>query len=44
MEERLTGNLYVGSGNKISIFDREKKIFTEKYENVGLKYDMGEIL
>jgi len=44
MEERLTGNFYVGSGNKISIFDREKKIFTEKYENMGLRYDMGEIL
>jgi len=44
MEDRLTANLYVGSGNKISIFDEEKKIFTEKYANVDLKYDMGEIL
>jgi signal transduction histidine kinase/ligand-binding sensor domain-containing protein/DNA-binding response OmpR family regulator len=43
LEDRLTGKLYVGSGNKILILDKEKKLLTENYNNVGLKYDLGEI-
>jgi len=43
IEDRLTGNLYVGSTNKISILDGEKKLLSENYNNVALKYDLGEI-
>jgi len=43
IEDQLTGNLYVGSGNKILILDREMKFLTENYNNLGLKYDLGEI-
>jgi len=43
IEDRLTRNLYVGSGNKILLFDREKRFLTENYNNVGLNYDLGEI-
>ena len=43
IEDRLTGNLYVGSGNKILILDRETKFLTEKFKNVGLVHDLGDI-
>lgn len=43
IEDRLTGNLFVGSGNKILLFDREKKSLTDYNKNVGLKHNFGEI-
>jgi signal transduction histidine kinase/ligand-binding sensor domain-containing protein/DNA-binding response OmpR family regulator len=43
LEDKLTGNLYVGCGNKILILDREKKFLKENYNNAGLKNDLGEI-
>jgi signal transduction histidine kinase/ligand-binding sensor domain-containing protein/DNA-binding response OmpR family regulator len=43
VENRLTGYLYVGSGNKILILDKEKRSLSEYYNNVGLKYELGEI-
>jgi signal transduction histidine kinase/ligand-binding sensor domain-containing protein/DNA-binding response OmpR family regulator len=43
IEDQLTGNLLVGTGNKFLIFDREKKSLAENYKNVGLKYNVGEI-
>ncbi|MCK5102185.1 MAG: hypothetical protein KAR17_05195, partial [Cyclobacteriaceae bacterium] len=43
IEDQLTGNLYAGSSNKISILDKEKRLLTEKYKNATLKYDLGEI-
>lgn len=43
IEDRLTGNLYAGISNKISILDKEKKLLTEKYKKATLKNDLGEI-
>ncbi|MDH3269145.1 MAG: ATP-binding protein, partial [Ignavibacteria bacterium] len=43
LEDRLTGNLYVGSDNKILIFDKEKQILTDKNRISELKLDLGEI-
>jgi ligand-binding sensor domain-containing protein len=43
IEDRLTENLYVGSGNRLLILNREKKFLAEIYNNVELEYDFGEI-
>ncbi|MGB5892936.1 MAG: two-component regulator propeller domain-containing protein, partial [Ignavibacteriaceae bacterium] len=43
IEDQLTGNLYAGISNKISILDKEKRLLREKYNIAGLKYELGEI-
>ena len=43
IEDQLTGDLYVGSGNKILLFNREKRSLTEYNKNVGLKHNLGAI-
>ena len=40
IEDQVTGNLYVGSGNKLLILDKEKKVLIDDY-TAELKYDFG---
>ena len=40
IEDQVTGNLYVGSGNKLLILDKEKKVLIDDY-SAELKYDFG---
>lgn len=43
IEDRLTGNIYVGYGNKILIYDVEKGFLVQNKDRVGSENDLGEI-
>ena len=43
LEDRLTGNIYVGSNNKILVLDKEKQILTDKNRISTIKLNLGEI-
>ena len=43
IEDRLTGRLYVGSGNKILVYDSENELLTRSLNNFAIDFNLGVI-